>query len=146
RRSSCGGVVAVLTDSGTVRGDEMSLRGGKSDASALGDELRRITMGMSGLGVTLILSDCSRDVVVTLGVDVELPAVGFETLSGELVIRSGSQRATAKVKKNKTIVPTIHTLASAIIGSGDILRPASVLRPGRECIRAPIYTRCRSKF
>src|SRR5439155_10385167 len=94
---------------------------------------------MSGLGVTLrILSDCSRDVVVTSEVDVELPAVGFETLSGELVIRSGSQRAAAKERRNKTIVPTIHTLVSAIIGTGDILRPESlVLRPGRECIPSP---------
>ena len=116
-------------------------------------------MGMSGLGVTLrLLSDCSRDVVVTSEVDVEVPAVGFETLSGEPVIRSGSQRAAAKERRNTTIMTTIHTLASAIIGSGDIVRPESLaLRPGRpsarlvnastECIRAPIYkARCRSKF
>ena len=62
-------VVTVLTDSG---GDEMSVWGGKSETSALGDELRRITMGMTGLGVTLrILSDCSRDVVVTSELDVD---------------------------------------------------------------------------
>src|SRR5438128_10150643 len=137
-RSSCCGVVTVLTDPGTVtRGDEISLWDGKSETSAL-DE-RRITMGMSGLGVTpRIFSDRSRDVIVTSEVDVELPAVGFETLSGELVIRSGNQRAATKERRNKTIVPTIHTLASAIIGTGDILRPESlVLRPGRECIRAP---------
>src|SRR5262249_23913557 len=130
-RSSCCGAVTVLTDSETVAwGDEISLLGGKSETSGSGDELRRITMGMSGLGVTLrILSDCSRDTAVTSGLDV--PAVSFETLSGELVIRSGSQRAAANERRNKTIVPTIHTLASAIIGSGGILRPESfVSRPG----------------
>jgi hypothetical protein len=38
-------------------------------------------MGMTGLGVTLpLLSDCSRDVVVTLELDVELAAVGFESV------------------------------------------------------------------
>ena len=145
-RSSCCGVVTVLTDSGTVtRGDEISLWDGKSETSAL-DELRRITMGMSGFGVTLrILSDCSRDVVVTSEVDVELPAVGFETLLGELVIRSGSQRAAAKERRNKTIVPTIHTLASAIIGTGD-LRPEPLFYDlDGNASRAP-NTRRRSKF
>src|SRR5262249_31488961 len=102
---------------------------------------------MSGLGVTLrLLSDCSREVVVTSELDVELAAVGFETVRRELIIRSGSHRAAAKERRNKTIVPTIHTLAFAIIGSGHILRPESfALRPGREYIRAP-NTRCRSKF
>src|SRR5439155_8886308 len=101
---------------------------------------------MSGFGVTLrILSDCSRDVVVTSEVDVELPAVGFETLLGELVIRSGSQRAAAKERRNKTIVPTIHTLASAIIGTGD-LRPEPLFYDlDGNASRAP-NTRRRSKF
>ena len=106
-------------------------------------------MGMRGLGVMLrLLSDCSSDVVVTSEVDVEVPAVGFETLSGEPVIRSGSQRAAAKERRNTTTAPIIQTLASVIIGSGDVVRPESfALQPGRECIRAPIYkTRCRSKF
>jgi hypothetical protein len=45
------------------------------------DELRRITLGMSGLGVALrLLSDSSREVVVTSELDVELAAVGFETV------------------------------------------------------------------
>src|SRR5262249_13200788 len=105
-------------------------------------------MGMTGLGVTLrLLSDCSRDVVLTSELDAGLDAVGFETVSGELIIMSGSQRAAAKERRNKTIVPTIRSLASAIMGPGDMLRPESfVLRPGRECIRAPGCTRCCSKF
>jgi hypothetical protein len=61
-------------------GDEISLWGGKSELSTLAEELRRITMGMTGLGLTLrILSDL-RDVVATSELDVELTAVGFETL------------------------------------------------------------------
>jgi len=74
-------VVTVLTDSGTeTGGDEISVWGGKSELSTLAEELRRITMGMSGLGVTpRPVSDCSMDVVVTSELDVEL-AVVFETL------------------------------------------------------------------
>src|SRR5215471_16524918 len=107
RRSSCCGAVTVSTDSGTVTGpDEISVWGGKSEAS--GDVLRRITMGMRGLGVTLrLLSDCWRDVVVTSEVDVEVPAVGVETFSGEPVMGSGSQRAAEKETRNTTIAPTI---------------------------------------
>jgi hypothetical protein len=127
--------------------DEISVWGGKSEAS--GDGLRRITMGMRGLGVTLrLLSDCWRDVVVTSEVDVEVPAVGVETLSGEPVIRSGSQRAAEKETRNTTIAPTIHNVAPAMIGPGDIVRREPLaLRPGRpaaglvfvstERIRAP---------
>jgi len=90
-------------------------------------------MGMRGLGVTLrLLSDCWRDVVVTSEVDVEVPAVGVETLSGEPVIRSGSQRAAEKETRNTTIAPTIHNLAFAMIGPGDIVcREPLALRPGR---------------
>jgi hypothetical protein len=71
-----------LADSGTgTWADEISVTGGKADTSASGDELRRITMGMTGLGVALqLLSDCSRDVVLTSELDVELAAVGFETV------------------------------------------------------------------
>ena len=77
-------------------------------------------------------------------VEIEVTAVGFEALSGELVIRSGSQRTAAKERRketrNKTIVPTIHTLASVIIGCGDIVRPeCSACGRGRECIRAPLH-------
>src|SRR5262249_28541369 len=157
RRSSCCGAVTVSTDSGTVTGaDEISVWGGKSEAS--GDVLRRITMGMRGLEVTLrLLSGCWRDVVVSSEVDVEVPAVGVETLSGEPVMRSGSQRAAEKETRNTTIEPTIHNLASAMIGPGDIVRPEPLaLRPGRQAaslvsvsterIRAPSYkTRCGSK-
>ena len=62
-----------MTDSGTETwADEISVARGKADTSASGDELRRITMGMTGLGVTLrLLSDCSRDVVVTSELDVD---------------------------------------------------------------------------
>jgi len=61
-------------------GDDISVWGGKADTSASGDELRRITIRMTGLGLTLrILSDL-RDVVVTSELDVELAAVSFETL------------------------------------------------------------------
>jgi hypothetical protein len=72
-RSSCRWVATVLTDSGTETwADEISVARGKADTSASGDELRRITMGMTGLGVTLrLLSDCSRDVVVTSELDVD---------------------------------------------------------------------------
>jgi hypothetical protein len=86
-------MVTVSTDSGTVAGgDEISVWGGTSETS--GDVLRRITTGMRGLGVTLrLLSSCWREDVVTSEVDVEVPAVGVETLSGEPVMRSGSQRA-----------------------------------------------------
>jgi hypothetical protein len=85
-------------------------------------------MGMTGLGVTVrLLSDCSRGVVAASDVDAEVPAVGFEALSGELLISSGSQRTAAKESrketKNKTITPIIQTLAFAIIGSGDIVWP-----------------------
>src|SRR5262249_21338745 len=140
RRSSCCGAVTVSTDSGTVTGaDEISVWGGKSEAS--GDVLRRITMGMRGLGATLrLLSDCWRDV--------DVPAVGVETLSGEPVMRSGSQRAVEKETRNTTIAPTIHSLASAMVGPGDIVRREPLaLRSGRpaagvvsvstERIRAP---------
>jgi hypothetical protein len=45
------------------------------------DELRRITLGMSGLGVTMgLLADCSREVLVTSELGVELAAVGFKTV------------------------------------------------------------------
>src|SRR5262249_20475018 len=152
-RSSCCGVATVLTDSGTETwGDEISLWGDKSDISTFGGALRRITMGMTGLGLTLrILSGCSTDVVATSEIDVEVLAVRFEALSGELVIRFRSKHAAPKEKRketrNITIVPTIQTLASASIGSGDIVRPASLtLRPARKRIRAPIYARCHSKF
>src|SRR5215475_3160809 len=120
RRSSCCGAVTVSTDSGTVTGaDEISVWGGKSEAS--GDVLRRITMGMRGLEVTL------------------------RPLSGEPVMRSGSQRAAEKETRNTTIAPTIHNLASAMIGPGDIVRPEPLaLRPAAglvfvstERIRAP---------
>src|SRR5262249_60278506 len=118
RRSRWCGVVTVSTDSGTVTGaDEISVWGGKLEAS--GDVLRRITMGMRGLGVTLrLLSDCWRDVVVTSEVNVDVPAVGVETLSGEPVMRSGSQRAVEKETRNTTIAPTIHSLAYEIGGPG----------------------------
>src|SRR5262245_19465556 len=100
-------------------------------------------MGMTGLGLTLRISlGCSTDAVATSEIDVEVLAVRFEALSGELVIGPRSKRAAAKEKRkettNSTIVPTIQTLASASIGFGHILRPESfVLRPGRERIRAP---------
>jgi hypothetical protein len=109
------------------------------------------------LGVTLrLLSDCWRDVVVTSEVDVEVPAVGVETLSGEPVMKSGSQRAAEKETRNTMIAPTIHNLAVAMIGPGDVRREPLALRPGRPVaglasvstarIRAPIYkTRCGSK-
>jgi hypothetical protein len=139
-------VVTVSTDSGTVtEGDETSVWGGKSEASD--DVLRRITMGMRGLGVTVrLLSDGWRD--VTSEVDVEVPAMGVETLSGEPVMRSGSQRAAEKQTTNTTIAPTIHTLASAMIGPGDLMRPERLalrlVRPAAclasvstECMRAP---------
>jgi hypothetical protein len=60
-------VVTVLADFGTgTWADEISVTDGKADTSASGDELCRITMGMTGLGVTLrLLSDCSKDVAVT---------------------------------------------------------------------------------
>ena len=62
-----------MTDSGTETwAEEILVTGGKADTSASGDELRRITMGMTGLGLTLrILSDCSRDVVVISELDVD---------------------------------------------------------------------------
>jgi hypothetical protein len=62
-----------LADPGTgTWADEISLTGGKADTSASGDELCRITMGMTGLAVTLrLLSDCSRAVVVTSELDVD---------------------------------------------------------------------------
>ena len=61
-----------MADSGTGTSAEISLTGGKADASASGDELCRITMGMTGLAVTLrLLSDCSRDVVVTSELNVD---------------------------------------------------------------------------
>src|ERR1044072_474065 len=99
RRSSCCGVVTVSTESGTVTGgDEISVWGGKSENS--GDVLRRITMGMRGLGGTLrLLSDCGRNVFLTSTADVEVPAVGVETLSGEPLMRSGSQHAAEKERR-----------------------------------------------
>jgi hypothetical protein len=89
----------VSTDSGTVIGDgEISVWGGKSDASALGGVLRRMTMGMRGLGVT---SGGWSDGVVSAEVDIEVPTVDFATLSCALVVRSGSQRVAAKPAKKR---------------------------------------------
>ena len=62
-----------MADSGTgTWADESPVTGGKADTSASRDEVCRVTMGMTGLGVTLrLLSDCSRDVVVTSELDVD---------------------------------------------------------------------------
>jgi hypothetical protein len=76
RSSNCG-VLVVLTVSTTVaRGDETYVWGGKSETSALGELFRPITMGMTGLGVTVrLLPDCSRGVVVASDVGVDVPPV-----------------------------------------------------------------------
>src|SRR5262245_7115959 len=97
----------MATASGTVTaGGEMSVWGGKSDISSLAGVLRRMTVGMRGLGVTLRpLSGCWSDVVTAEGA-VEMPCAGFETLSRVLVVKSGSQRAAAKKRRGTTIALT----------------------------------------
>ena len=79
----------MSTDSGTVIGDgEISVWGGKSDTCSLAGVLRRMTIGMRGLGVT---SGGWSDRVT----------VDFATLSCALVVRSGSQRVAAKPAKKR---------------------------------------------